>query len=148
MRGISLLVYTILFTFIFFIDQSAFLSMAGAMRGVPAQIDFLVTKIAEDIVYSDTVSMPQDMEVFVSECFFPTHEHLSQEGHEAAISSCENSIGVVCLFYNYFGYMYSACQGILFTPTETLYDLGRDPGIYTVVRDLEERTFTLTKAGV
>jgi len=149
MKGLSLLIYTILFTFIFFVDQSAFLQMAGAMRGVPAQVDYQAKQIAEDISYGSTVTTPANMQVFISDCIYPTHEKLTTEGQEAAVYSCQNAVGVICLFYDYFGYVYTACQGMLFTPDKTYFEDATDKvTIYTVERNLEERTFSLTPAGL
>ena len=148
MRGLGLLIYTILFTFIFFIDQSAFLDMAGAMQGLPAQVEYVITKIVGEILYSTTMTVPSGIDLFVSECIVPGDENLDFDDLALVSSSCEVANGVVCIFYDYFGYRYRACDGILYTPTKNFYDGDRGGRIYSVKLDIDAGTVELTKQGV
>ncbi|MBR9689989.1 MAG: hypothetical protein GOV01_03785 [Candidatus Altiarchaeota archaeon] len=145
MKGLSLLVYTILLTFLFLSNRVAFLSLASAVNGVPAKIDQMTTQLASDLVSKPIITPPSIADVFISDCVVPRHPELDTEDVEIALRGCTNAAGVVCLFYPYYEYRYRMCHGIRYEPTETYYFPMNDSNAYSVERDDNERTLTLTR---
>ena len=145
MKGLSLLIYTIFFAIIFLVDHSAFMAISGTLRGLPAQVGAITTQISQDISTRSRVNPPPNMEVFISDCYLPSHSSLDADDILAAMGGCENALGVVCVFHDYYDYRYRVCKGLRYKPVKTYYFDGRESPVLTVTRSLEDRTIELTR---
>lgn len=156
MKGLSVLIYTILLLILYFIENAAFLSIAGAVQGVPAKVWAVADHVYEDLTRGESVTMPKGMQTFILDCAFPNdsrfHEDPERGNHdyEAASEGCtydqNTSVsypGVVCIFYDYHDYRYRSCKGLLYTPVRTYYNSGDTSPIYVVARDEEAGTLEL-----
>ncbi len=110
MKGLSLLIYTIFLSIIFFVNQSAFLQIAGSLNGVPVQVEFVGSTLYSQIQAQETFNPPKDMEVFLSNCLLPSHPNLDVEDYEIASERCEGFPSVLCVFYNYYSSRFRFCK--------------------------------------
>ena len=150
MKGISVFVYVILFTMLYLVESSAFLSIAGAVKGVPAQVWAITDRIHGDLVGSDTVSIPKGMETFIAGCSLPAYSGMEMEQIEKAIEACQHpqnsSVqypGVLCVFYSYYGHGYNFCKPLRWTPDRTYLFDGETAPMLRVVRNLEDHVIAL-----
>jgi hypothetical protein len=152
MKGLSIMIYTILLTILYLVENSAFMAIAGAVKGTPIQVWAVADRVHNEIIFEDVVNIPNNMKTFLSGCTFPGHSSLTTDEIKEALKGCTHpqnaSVlypGVLCIFHDYQGYPYRICKGILYTPVETYYFDGTAAPIFTVVRDLEEGTIQLTQ---
>lgn len=144
MKGLSVLIYTILLLIVYFVENTAFLAISGATRGIPAKIWAATNKLYEDISYENVVVIPKGMRTFIGRCNFPSDQHLTTEEIKMALDGCrlpQNSSatypGVVCVFYNYYGKPFGSCRGMLYRPVENYFFDGSEAPVRRVLRDPE-----------
>jgi hypothetical protein len=150
MKGISVLIYTILLLVLYFLQSSAFLTMAGIVKGVPTQINYVANRIHDQLSTADEVEIPNEMATFVADCILPNHPQLDDEDTEAAEQACvypQNATqtwpGVVCVIYDYYEQRFRVCRALVYEPTSTYYFDGSQATVLPVERDLEEGTLTI-----
>lgn len=151
MRGISLLIYTVLLLMLYFVESSAFLSLSGSVSGVPLQIKQVLNEAHTSLSSGEHFTVPRKMKTYISGCSLPPTSMLNEEERESVFNACrhpysgENWPGIICVFYDYYGYEYKMCEELLERPTQTYFFDGTSPDTYKVERDFEEGTFTLSK---
>lgn len=150
MKGISIFIYVLIFSIWFIIDSTSFLSIAGSVQGVPAQVWTILDRLHTDLSTGDTATMPQGMRTFISDCILPAHNSLDREEIVEAVNACQHpqnaSVkypGVVCVFYDYHGHIYKFCKGLRQEPVKSYLFDGSGSPVFEVSRNTEERSFEL-----
>jgi len=152
MKGISVYVYVIILTIWFLVDSVSFLSIAGSVQGVPAQLWAIEDRLHADISSGEVIAIPLNMATFISDCVLPVHNSLDQEEIDQAQLACQRGQdssakypGVICLFYNYHGYIYKFCKGLRWKPVQQYLFDGTSAPVFRVERSREEFTFQLVE---
>ena len=142
MKGLSLLIYTIIFSIMFFVNQNAFLQMAGALNGVPVQVEFIGSELYKQIQAQETFNPPKDMEVFLSNCLIPSHPNLDEDDYEVVSERCENFPSILCVFYNYHTARFRFCKPMHYTlDTQYYFDGTTSPFLKPLILDDGKLTF-------
>ena len=144
MKGLSLLIYTIFFTLIFLVNQSAFIKMAGVLGGVPVKVEFIGSELYKQIQNRETFNPPMRAEVFLSDCFIPSHPELGADDFELVHEYCFEAASILCVFYDYYSSRFRFCKPLIYKMETQYYFDGTTSPLYKVLID-DEGTLELEK---